>query len=72
MPVPSDLVYAQYPRLGATGGWVTRSFMNGLAADDLPAAIATLRGALSAWAAKDAGTLEAARAELARHAATWR
>jgi 2-keto-3-deoxy-L-rhamnonate aldolase RhmA len=72
MPVPSELVYAQYPRLGATGGWVTRSFMKGLAAGELPAVIAALRRELSDWAAKDAAALEAARAELAHRAAAWR
>jgi hypothetical protein len=72
MPVPSELVYAQYPRLGATGGLVTRSFMNGLATEHLPAAIAKLRRELSAWAAQDGAALEAARAELARRAAGGR
>jgi citrate lyase beta subunit len=72
MPVPSELVYAQYPRLGATGGWVTRSFMKGLAAEDLPAAITTLRRRLSEWAAKGANALGVARAELARRASELR
>jgi hypothetical protein len=72
MPVPSELVYAQYPRLGATGGWVARVFLKGLAVGDLAAAIEGLRRELSDWAAKDVGTLEVARAELARRAAGWR
>jgi len=72
MPVPSELVYAQYPRLGATGGWITRSFLKGLGADDLPAAVSTLRRQLSEWASCDGTALEAARAELAGRATAWR
>ena len=72
MPVPSELVYAQYPRLGATGGLITRSFLKDLGADALPAAVATLRRQLSDWAARDGDALEAARAELARRAVAWR
>lgn len=72
MPVPSELVYAQYPRLGATGGWVTRSFLKGLAVHDLAKAIAILRRELSDWAAKDVGALDAAHRDLARRAASWR
>jgi hypothetical protein len=72
MPVPSELVHAQYPRLGATGSWIARSFFKGLAIEDLPAAVATLRSELSAWAARDAAALEAARVELARCAIAWR
>jgi HpcH/HpaI aldolase/citrate lyase family len=26
LPIPPDLVYAQFPRLGATGAWIARSF----------------------------------------------
>ena len=72
MPVPSELVYAQYPRLGATGGWLTRSFLVGLTAEQLPGAVATLRRHLSSWAERAAPALEAARAELARRAIAWR
>jgi hypothetical protein len=71
MPVPSELVYAQYPRLGATGGWVARSFLTGLAVGDLAGALSVLRRKLSDWAMKDAGALEAARGDLARRAAVW-
>lgn len=71
MPVPSELVYAQYPRLGATGGWLTRSFLKDLDADELPAAVAALRRQLSDWAARDGDALETARSELARRALAW-
>jgi len=72
MPIPSELVYAQYPRLGASGGLLTRGFVNGLPLSDVPVAVATLRQRLSAWALEDPGALEAARAELERRAAAWR
>ena len=72
MPIPSELVYAQYPRLGATGGLMTRAFVKDLPLADLPAAVATLRQRLSAWAAEDSDAWEAARAELERRAIAWR
>jgi len=72
MPIPSDLVYAQYPRLGATGGLLTRAFVKDLPLADLPDAVATMRSRLSAWASEDSATLEAARAELERRAILWR
>lgn len=72
MPIPSELVYAQYPRLGATGGLLTRAFVSGLPLADLPAAVATLRQRLSAWAREDAVALETARADLERRAIAWR
>jgi hypothetical protein len=73
MPVPTDLVYAQYPRLGATGAWLSRSFVNSaLSPGDFQPAVLALRGRLNEWAASPAEDLEHARTELARHAAEWR
>jgi hypothetical protein len=72
MPIPSELVYAQYPRLGATGGLLTRAFVKDLPLADLSPAVATLRQRLSAWAREDIAGLEAARAELERRAIAWR
>jgi hypothetical protein len=72
MPIPSELVYAQYPRLGASGGLLTRAFVNGLPLSGLPAAVATLRQRLSAWAGEDTAALEAARTELECRAIAWR
>jgi hypothetical protein len=72
MPIPTDLVHAQYPRLGATGAWLARSFANALPPDDLGAEVLALRNRLSEWAGSPAEDLERARAELARHAAAWR
>jgi citrate lyase beta subunit len=65
LPVPADLVQAQYPRLGATGAWLARSFFNGMPADwDLAEAIAALRGALDGWGGASPEALERARLEL--------
>lgn len=71
LPIPPDLVLAQYPRLDATGAWISRSFVNGSPVDAFPAAIVALRQRLDHWAATAPENLEAARAELARHAADW-
>jgi hypothetical protein len=72
MPIPSELVYAQFPRLGATGALITRAFTNGLAPDQFQTAVVTLRAGLSSWAGRDIAALEAAREELARRAVAWR
>lgn len=72
MPIPSELVYAQYPRLGASGGLLTRGFVKDLPLADLSDAVATLRQRLSAWAREDEAALEAARIELGRRAIAWR
>ncbi len=73
MPVPTDLVYAQYPRLGATGAWLARSFAKTvLSPGDFQPAILALRKRLNEWAAASPDDLERSRAELARHAAGWR
>jgi HpcH/HpaI aldolase/citrate lyase family protein len=72
MPIPTDLVYAQYPRLGATGAWLARSFVSATAPADFRAEILALRGRLNQWAVSPAEDLERARAKLARHAAEWR
>ena len=44
--VPPDLVYAQYPRLGATAAWVARSFYHGIEPHQIPDAV---RRCASAW-----------------------
>jgi 2-keto-3-deoxy-L-rhamnonate aldolase RhmA len=68
LPVPPDLVYAQYPRLGATGAWVARSFR----AAGWPAGIRAMRRRLDRWAQASPEEWERARGELARRAAEWR
>jgi hypothetical protein len=73
MPIPTDLVYGQYPRLGATGAWLARSFTSILPASyDFEEAILALRHRLNEWAGSPVEDLERARAQLARHAALWR
>jgi len=73
MPVPTDLVFAQYPRLDATGAWLARSFTStNLSPGDFRAAVLALRHRLNEWADSPADETERARAELARHAARWR
>lgn len=51
VPVPPDLVLAQYPRLGATGAWLSRSFLKQIASPaDLAPAVHDLRAHLDRWA----------------------
>jgi 2-keto-3-deoxy-L-rhamnonate aldolase RhmA len=65
LPVPPDLVLAQYPRLGATSAWVSRSFLHAHeTADDFAASIAAIRRRLSIWAAASPDELDAARRAL--------
>ena len=71
LPIPPDLVYAQYPRLDAIGAWISRSFVSAAPVDAFPAAVLALRRRLDHWAAASPEDLEAARAELARCAANW-
>ena len=70
LPIPTDLVYAQYPRLGATAALISRAF---LAPDperlDLAAEVARSRARLAEWAKRPRAELEAARAELSERAA---
>ncbi|MBS1856599.1 MAG: aldolase [Acidobacteria bacterium] len=68
LPVPPDLVYAQYPRLGAGGAWIARSFR----AAEWPAAIQAMRRRLDRWAQAPPEEWEQARRELACRAAEWR
>ena len=67
LPVPSDLVYAQYPRLGATSARLFRPF---LGADprslDIALEVRQLRERLSFWHAQGAAAWEEARRELHR------
>ena len=73
LPVPAELVYAEYARTGATAALLSRSFFrNGT--DDLTAEIARTRHALRAWRDRPPADVMAAHAELeskARRAATW-
>ena len=65
LPVPADLVLAQYPRLGVTGAWLSRSFFRHPAViGDMPQGIQTLRARLDHWSIQSDATLEAARLSL--------
>lgn len=69
LPVPPDLVFAQLPRLGASGAWMSRSFLRGLEAGPAFAdAVTALRQRLTYWASVSPAALERARDELAAHA----
>ena len=68
LPIPSDLIYAQYPRLGATGALIARSFFDGLGPgpEALAEAIAAARRRMGYWYGCDESGLLAAREELNR------
>ncbi len=72
LPIPVELVFAQFPRLGATGAWLSRSFLRHAPADwDLGKAVATLRQRLTEWANATPADWQRARAELAKRASAW-
>jgi hypothetical protein len=71
LPVPADLVLAQYPRLDATGAWLSRSFVKATP-DGLGAAVGTLRARLDEWSASPPDVLARAREDLAFAARAWR
>ncbi len=64
LPVPSDLVYAQYPRLGASGALLSRVFFNGLQKAQLGEEIIKTRERLNYWSSQSAACLRAAREAL--------
>lgn len=65
LPIPADLVYAQYPRLGGGGALVSRVFTDGMDIRDLPGEIDRARQRLAYWAKQPPGVLREARAQLA-------
>ena len=74
--IPSDLIYAQYPRLGATAALIARSFfVSGPdePAVDIAAEVRRARARLAWWAGRPADELERARVELLEktRGATW-
>ncbi|HUP62346.1 MAG TPA: aldolase/citrate lyase family protein [Thermoanaerobaculia bacterium] len=67
LPVPADLIYAEYARTGATSALLARSFfVEGI---DLAREIDRARAALEAWRHRTPEEIAAAHAELARCAA---
>jgi 2-keto-3-deoxy-L-rhamnonate aldolase RhmA len=71
LPVPADLVYAEYARTGARAALVSRSFFraDGL---DMKTEVRRARRALANWCRRPASELAAAHAELGRRAAQAR
>ena len=68
LPVPADLVYAEYARTGATAALLSRSFF-ARGDRDLAYEIRCARQTLADWASRPAHDLAAAHAELGRCAA---
>jgi citrate lyase beta subunit len=67
LPIAPDLVYAQFPRLGATGAWLARSFFRGVPPGwQLGRAVRAVRDRLSHWARASPAELERAREDLAQ------
>jgi citrate lyase beta subunit len=67
LPIAPDLVYAQFPRLGATGAWLARSFFRGVPPGwELGPAVRAVRRRLSHWARASPAALERAREDLAQ------
>ncbi|MEO8346910.1 MAG: aldolase/citrate lyase family protein [Betaproteobacteria bacterium] len=70
LPIDPDLVIAQYPRLGATGAWISRSFFRDAPPGwALTEAVGELRARLSHWSAVPRVRLEEARDLLLESAA---
>ena len=65
LPVPSELVYAQYPRLGASGALLSRVFHRDLPPDRFAEEVRRARERLGFWSAQSSAALQAAHAELA-------
>ncbi len=72
LPVSTDLIYAQYPRVGATRALMARSYY---APDfrqlDLTAEVAATRAAMDRWHAAEEETLQAALTALRGEVRRW-
>jgi len=64
LPIPSELVYAQYPRLGATGALVSRVFFKDLSETQFAEEVTCARERLTYWSQQSTGRLREAREEL--------
>ncbi len=72
LPIPGDLVYAQYPRLGATRALVSRVFYSpDFRALDLAEEVRTAREALDRWYQADTEEQIAAFASLRNKTTDW-
>lgn len=69
LPVPSDLVYAQYVRLGASGALLARSFFNkDMREDDFAYEISRLRERLNFWRSQSHTKIENVKRQLMLYA----
>ena len=67
LPIPADLVYAQYARLGARGALLARSFLGAEPESvDLATEVSRARERLAHWWTRPRAELEAAREDLRR------
>jgi hypothetical protein len=66
LPIPADLIYAEYARVGATAALLARAFPT---TGDLGVEIRRARARLASWRTAGPEALAAAHAELARRAA---
>ncbi len=72
LPVPADLVYAQYPRLGATSARLFRHFLGPNPREmDFDKEVTSLRQRLTHWYAQGPEAWEEARSELQRLFRNW-
>jgi citrate lyase beta subunit len=68
LATPPDLVLAQYPRLGASGAWIARSFLhNNNPMQDFAESVGSIRQRLTEWAEASAEVRARARDDLMRH-----
>jgi citrate lyase beta subunit len=64
LPVPPDLVLAQYARLQATSAWLSRSFFRGLQPHQIAPAVHALRQRLDYWRHQSPANLDRKKDEL--------
>jgi len=65
LPIPPDLIVAQYARLGASSAWLARSFFRGITASEVGPAVRALRERLRYWAVQPPAALSGQRERLA-------
>ncbi|MGB6941711.1 MAG: aldolase/citrate lyase family protein [Bryobacteraceae bacterium] len=65
LPIAPDLIFAQYPRLGASSAWLSRSFFRGIGPCQVGPAVHALRERLRYWATQPLSALARERDRLA-------
>ena len=71
LPVPPDLVAAQYPRLGVVSAWLSRSFFRGIASPEVPGAVRDLRARIAYWRDSRSRYGNSAGGNWRRRSAAW-